>query len=42
MEIGLDQPVPESLSILLIADPKQVYTSQELAHLDAYIARGET
>lgn len=40
MEIGLDKPVPESLSILLIADPKQVYTSQELAHLDAYIARG--
>lgn len=40
MEIRLDSPVPESLSILLIADPKQAYTARELANLDAYIARG--
>ena len=40
VEVELGEPVPESISILLIADPKRAYAAAELANLDAYLARG--
>lgn len=38
--VSLSQPVADSIRILVIAEPKQAYTPQEQANLDAYIARG--
>ena len=39
-EVTLDQPIPEKMDILVIADMRYALTGQEKANLDAYIARG--
>lgn len=39
-EIRLMRPVAEEFSILMIADPQEAYSEQELENLDRYIARG--
>ncbi|RXK81196.1 Gldg family protein [Filimonas effusa] len=38
--VSLQQPVGDSIRILVIAEPKLAYTPQEQANLDQYIARG--
>lgn len=39
-EIDLSRPVPENINILIIAEPRQPYSEQELANLHSYIASG--
>ncbi|MCD0488361.1 Gldg family protein [Pedobacter sp. MC2016-14] len=39
-ELTLAQPVPDSIRIMVIAEPKLAYTAVEQGNLNAYIARG--
>ncbi|EDM36011.1 hypothetical protein PBAL39_23427 [Pedobacter sp. BAL39] len=39
-EVTLAQPVPETIKILVVAEPKDAYTAAEQANLNQYIARG--
>src|SRR5690606_22015716 len=39
-DISLDQRIPEEVRILVIAEPRQAYTEEELDILSDYIARG--
>jgi ABC-2 type transport system permease protein len=39
-DVTLAQPIPDSIRILVVAEPKQPLTAQEQAYLDQYIARG--
>ena len=39
-EVSLSQPVPEHISILVIADPRQAYNAQELQFYRDYLSRG--
>lgn len=39
-EITLDQPVPEHINIIVLADMRQELTAAQEANMDAYIARG--
>lgn len=39
-DITLDQPIPEHINIIVIADMRQAMTPPQEANLDAYIARG--
>lgn len=38
--ISLDKPVPDVINIIVIADPRRLFTEEENKNLDAYIARG--
>lgn len=38
--ITLDQPISKDIRIIVIAEPKKVYTAEEQRNLDQYIARG--
>jgi ABC-2 type transport system permease protein len=39
-DVTLAQPIPDSIRILVVAEPKQPLTAPEQANLDQYIARG--
>lgn len=39
-DVLLQQPVPDSIRILVIAEPKTAFTAEEQKNLDQYIARG--
>src|SRR5690606_9893912 len=39
-DVTLDAEIPEEIRVLIIAEPKEPFTVQEQAYLDAYIARG--
>lgn len=40
MNLTLEQPVPQDIRILMIAEPRQEFTDIELQHLHEYIERG--
>ena len=39
-DLTLEQPIPQDIKIIVIAEPKNGYRAQEQANLDQYIARG--
>ena len=39
-DVTLDQAIPDSIRIMVIAEPKQVYTAVQQENLNNYIARG--
>ncbi|MBE9602433.1 Gldg family protein [Pedobacter sp. MC2016-24] len=39
-DLTLDQPIPQDIKIIVIAEPKNGYRAEEQANLDQYIARG--
>lgn len=39
-DVLLDKPVDEKVNILVIAEPKRLFSDNEQANLDAYVARG--
>ena len=40
-EVTLEQPIPDSVKILVVADPQNKFTELELEYLRQYVARGD-